>query len=51
MKELEEELSEINIPCKPHEDVVDEFHADGILNHRRTRITAQHLDLQLPHRA
>ena len=34
MKELEEELSEINIPCKPHEDVVDEFHADGILNHR-----------------
>ena len=34
MRDLEEDLSEIDLPCKPIKDVVDKFHSRGILNHR-----------------
>ena len=42
MEELAEELSEIDLPCKTIEDVVDEFHIDEFVNHRsRTRMIVQ----------
>ena len=34
MEELAEELSEIDLPCKNIEDVVDEFHTEEFVNHR-----------------
>lgn len=34
MEELAEELSEIDLPCKTIEDVVDEFHTEEFVNHR-----------------